>query len=267
MPIGALILLPLSRTVSDSFFHREPFATERTWVGLQNYFDLLRQPAFLSSLRFGLIWAFIAVCLQTVIGLGLALLLNETFKGRSICRTLTFAPYLLAASITAMMFMWLFSSTYGLFDSYLEILGITVESWFDKSHAFLTLTLAAVWQFSPFSMIVILAGLQAIPVDLYEAAKIDGASAIRRFWHITIPGVRDAIFVAVLLRILWMFNKFDLPWLLTKGGPLGTTQNLPILTYRQAFEYLDFGMASTTAVIMIIVVVIIMYVYFKVYKP
>jgi len=262
-----LIFLPLSRTILDSFFHREPFAVERTWVGLQNYFNLLSKPVFFSNLRFGLSWAFITVAFQTVIGLGIALLLNETFRGRSICRTLTFAPYLLTASITAMMFMWLFSSTFGLFNAYLEMLGVTVRSWFDMSHAFSTLTLAAVWQFSPFSMIVILAGLQAIPLNLYEAAKVDGASAVSRFRHVTIPGAKDAIFVAVLLRILWMFNKFDLPWLLTKGGPMGATQNLPILIYRQAFEYFDFGMASATAVFMIIVVIVIMYVYFRVYKP
>ncbi len=261
LPLCALFGTSFVRMFVNSFFSDE---TPEVWVGLANYFNVLVDPEFWSSMRFAFIWAFATVALQTLIGLGLALMMNEGFKGRDACRTIVFMPYVVMVPIVAILFEFLFGGMFGLLNFYLRVVGISVGSWYSLEYAPITITLAAVWRYAPFSMLILLAGLQGIPAELYEAAKIDGASAWRRFKHVTIPGLRDAISVAILLRIIWMFNKFDLPWNMTKGGPFGATQNLPVYAYREAFEYFNFGTTTAIGTIILLIVILVVYVHFKI---
>jgi len=262
-PLIGLIGLSFGYMLLRSFLDQRMFRLGG-WVGLSNYCEVLSSTHFWSSMRFGLTWALETVVLQTVVGLALAILLNETFRGRGAARALIFLPYLLMVPVTTILFLILFSSTFGVVSVYLRELGSNIF-WYDKTHAPILLTIAAGWQYAPFSMLILLAGLQSIPADLYEAAKIDGAGSWGRFVHVTLPGIRDAIFVAVVLRVILMFNKFDLPWLMTAGGPMRATENVAVYAYKEAFESFNLGTASAAGTIMLITVGILVFVHFKVY--
>jgi len=235
------------------------------WNGLTNYIQVLSSPAFWRSLWFGLKWAVETVIVQTIVGFAFALLLNEAFVARNTIRAIIFIPYLLMVPVTAILVMLIFGSTFGVLSLALRALGTGVQ-WYDQDHASILLTIAATWQYAPFSMLILLAGLQGISNELYDAARIDGATALQRFRHVTLPGMRDALFVAIVLRIIFMFNKFDLPWLITAGGPSDATTNVPVFAYKEAFQKFNLGTASAAGVLMVIIVFILVLVHFWFYK-
>jgi multiple sugar transport system permease protein len=263
-PLLILFGLTCSYMIVNSVLTSELFQSAR-WAGLQNYADVLSSPRFWRDLRFGLVWAFETVIIQTIVGFALALLLNEAFFGRNFARAIIFMPYLLMVPVTSLLFLLLFGSTFGIVAIWLRDLGFGVY-WYGPDYAPITLTMSAVWQYAPFSMLILLAGLQGIPAHLYEAAKIDGANVFQRFYHVTLPGMRDALFVAVVLRIIFMFNKFDLPWLVTAGGPVGKTENVAVYAYKEAFENFNLGTASAAGSLMLFVVSALIFVHFKLYS-
>ena len=250
--------------IFSSFMAKELFQSGGS-AGFANYAEVLQSPRFWSSVRFGLIWAFETVILQTVVGFALALLLNEVFLGRNIARAIIFVPYLLMGPVTALLFLLLFGSTFGLFAVWLRDMGFDIY-WYGKDYASTLLTMSAVWHYAPFSMLILLAGLQSISAELYEAAKIDGANVFQRFIHVTLPGMRDALFVAIVLRMIFMFNKFDLPWLVTAGGPVGTTENVAVYIYKQAFENFNIGTASAAGTLMLAMICGLIFIHFKLYE-
>lgn len=260
------LLFPIYYTIERSLQTKVPFSSEYAWAGFSNYVSLASDPEFWGSLLFGSVWALSTVALQSLVGIGLAILLTRTFKGRSIVRSILFIPYFIPVTVVATVWLWLLNDTYGLLNQYFAELGLIVTSWWDVSHAPITLTLVAVWTYAPFVMLYTLAGLQTIPEELYDAAKIDGASAINRFRHVTAPQLKEVVFVVILLRIIWMFHKFDLPWTLTRGGPLTSTQNLPVFAYRLAFYYYDINRASAASIILLIVIGGVALLYMRVYK-
>lgn len=263
-PLLILFGLTCSYMIVNSFLTSELFQAVR-WAGVGNYAEVLSSPHFWRDLRFGLLWAFETVIIQTVVGFALALLLNEAFVGRNFARAIIFMPYLLMVPVTALLFLLLFGSTFGIVAIFLRDMGFNVY-WYGPEYASTTLTLSAVWQYAPFSMLILLAGLQSIPSHLYEAARIDGANVFQRFYHVTLPGMRDALFVAIVLRIIFMFNKFDLPWLVTAGGPVGKTENVAVYTYKEAFENFNLGTASAAGSLMLFIVSALIFVHFKLYS-
>ncbi|GEO16123.1 carbohydrate ABC transporter permease [Microvirga aerophila] len=250
--------------ITNSFQTKELFQSVGS-AGFANYIEILRSPRFWSSVRFGLLWAFETVILQTIVGFALALLLNEVFLGRSVARAVIFIPYLLMGPVTALLFLLLFGSTFGLFAVWLRSMGFNIY-WYGSDYASLLLTMSAVWHYAPFSMLILLAGLQSIPAELYEAAKIDGANVFQRFIHVTLPSMRDALFVAIVLRMIFMFNKFDLPWLVTAGGPVGKTENVAVYIYKQAFENFNLGTASAAGTLMLAMICGLIFIHFKLYE-
>ncbi|MCA0339864.1 MAG: sugar ABC transporter permease, partial [Proteobacteria bacterium] len=155
---------------------------------------------------------------------------------------------------------------YGLLKSILASLGIGIADW--SSHAFTargTIVLVSVWLWTPFVVTCVLAGLQTIPTQLYEAAHVDGAGPWRQFWHITLPGLRSVLVVVILLRGIWMFNKFDLIWLLTKGGPLSQTETLPTLAYRKSFLEFNLGGGAAVATISFFILAGVMLIYLRLF--
>jgi len=261
-----LLVVPILYSVSVSFQSKAALSMEFAWIGIQNYVRIVNDKEFWSSLFFGAVWSLAAVGLQFIVGTGTALALNEQFKGRAYARAIVFVPYVLPTVVAAGLWKWLLHENYGLLNIYLQTLGIRVPSWWNTQYAPLSLTLVAVWEFFPFVTLCVLAGLQGIPQELYEAAKVDGASFLRRFIHITLPGLRSVLFVALLLRIIWMFNKFDLPWILTKGGPITATENLPIYAYQLTFQNFNMGMGTAASTIIMLILIAMTLVYFRVYK-
>lgn len=254
--IGSISLLafiiggPLIYAVMLSFYSARSFMSEPEWAGLSNYIKVLQDPLFWNSLTNGLTIALSSIVLQVVLGVGIAMVLNKRFVGQTIARSIAILPYFLPTVVACLVAQWVLEPNYGLVKSALASIGVGMLDW--SSHAFTakgTIILVSVWLWTPFVVTCVLAGLQTIPTQLYEAARVDGAGAWTQFWHITIPGLRSVLIVVILLRGIWMFNKFDLIWLLTKGGPLNQTETLPTLAYRKSFIEYNLGGGAAVATI------------------
>lgn len=264
-----LLLYPLGYGIYISFFSKHLLSKDLAFIGLENYIWLFKNPEFWQALWHSVLWAGSTVSLQIILGTAIALLLHQSYKGRSVARGLVLFPYMIPIVSVVLIWMLMYSALYGVINHLLLKLGL-IESpiaWLSSAKsAMISVVLVGLWKFFPFVVITILARLQIIPLDLYEAAKIDGATAWDQFWDITLPQLRDILFIVVLLRTIWMFNNFDVIFLLTGGGPLRATMTLPVMVYEQAFENYMMGRGSTVAVLMLILLIIIMTIYFKAFK-
>lgn len=258
VPVGYAILLSLQQ--ADSFISRPRF------VGLANYARVLGEEAFWRAAGNGMIYASLSIVLQVLLGLGFAMALNVPFPGQRVVRALAVLPYLLPTVVVALTFQWLTDGSFGIVTVLMADLGFAPLPWFERPDtAMVSVVIASVWLWTPFVTICVLAGLQDIPLALYEAARVDGAGAIARFWHITLPQLRPVLTVVVLLRAIWMFNKFDIIWLLTEGGPLGATEHLPILAYKRAFSQFDVGGGAAVATLSFLILTALVIVYFRLF--
>lgn len=259
-----LILVPVLDAIRLSLYQAESFVSARTWVGLSNYGRILGDETFWHAFRVGLLFALVTIVAQVVLGVLFALLLDQHFPGRPLVRGITVLPYLLPTVVVTVIFQWLLDGGLGLFTIWAEQLGFGRPAWFENPlSAMAILIFVSVWTWTPFVTVCFLAALQTVPKSLYEAARVDGANAWSRFWHITIPMLAPMLTVTVLLRSIWMFNKFDVVWLLTKGGPLSATEHLPVLAYRRAFSQFDVGGGATVATLSFLVLTALIVVYFR----
>lgn len=268
--MGIFILFPLLYVVWLSFNQRDLFTPTMTFVGLDNFRRILADSEFWTSLRTGVIFAGASVGIQVILGLTLSLALNESFAGRGIARTIALVPYMIPTVVAALMWKWVLNDLYGIVNYTLQTVGLirTPILWFGSPDmALLTVILVNVWSFYPFVVIALLARLSAIPRELYEAAQVDGASVWERFWHVTLPQLKSIILIVILLRGIWMFNKFDLIYLLTRGGPLGSTQHLPILAYTKAFTNFQLGQAAAVAVMIFVILAVTSVLYLRFARP
>lgn len=270
--IGSISLLafiiggPLIYAVMLSFYSARSFMSEPEWVGLSNYIKVLQDPLFWNSLTNGLTIALSSIVLQVVLGVGIAMVLNKRFVGQTIARSIAILPYFLPTVVACLVAQWILEPNYGLVKTALASIGVGMLDW--SSHAFTakgTIILVSVWLWTPFVVTCVLAGLQTIPTQLYEAARVDGAGAWTQFWHITIPGLRSVLIVVILLRGIWMFNKFDLIWLLTKGGPLNQTETLPTLAYRKSFLEYNLGGGAAVATISFLILAGVILIYLRLF--
>jgi len=200
-----------------------------------------------------------------VAGLGTALLLVKKFKNNSMFRAIMTFPYLVPSIVAVLIFQWMLNDIFGVVNQVLMKLGILSGpiGWFGEGWAMFSVSLVSVWRFFPFTIMLFVPALEAIPAEYYEAAKVDGASPFRQFLHVTLPHIKEVMFVILVLRGIWMFNMFDIIYLLTGGGPVGTTRTIPILAYQQAFQEQDIGLASATATAGLIVLTVLMSFYMR----
>lgn len=268
LSIGALATLilivgPALYAISLSFYEQQSLTSDPVWVGLANYARVLASGEFWNALWNGFVYAMAAIVLQVVLGIGFALLLHQPFYGRSLLRGLAFLPYLLPTVVAVLTFKWMIDGSLGIVTIVLDTLGLPPIYWFEtESAAMVSVILVSVWLWTPFVTTTFLAGLQTVPVQLYEAARVDGAGPIRRFFHVTLPALRPILIVIILLRGVWMFNKFDIIWLTTGGGPLGATEHLPVLAYRQAFTLFNLGSGAAIATLSFLALLVIVTLYF-----
>ena len=259
-----LIVGPALYAVSLSFYDLPSLTSDPVWVGFAKYGELLVSGEFWNALWNGVVYAGLSIILQVVLGIGFALLLNQKFRGRGILRGLAFLPYLLPTVIAVLTFKWMVDGSLGIISILMNELGLPPIYWFEtESMAMFSVILISVWLWTPFVTTTFLAGLQTVPMQLYEAARIDGAGPIRQFWHITLPSLRPILIVIILLRGVWMFNKFDVIYLTTGGGPLGATEHLPVLSYRQAFALYDIGSGAAVATLSFLVLMLAVTLYFR----
>jgi multiple sugar transport system permease protein len=237
----------------------------RPFVGLGNYAKALADPVFWESLRHSFIWVICAVALQFTLGFAGALLLNRAFAWRGVARALIVIPWALPSVIIGLIWTWMLDFNLGV----LNVLGVRLGL-LDHSVAWLAqldtamagVLLAIAWQGFPFFAITLLAGLQAIAPELYEAADIDGAGTVSQFRHITIPGLAEVIITSLLLRMIWVANSLDLILVMTGGGPGTATQTLPLHAFLTAWSGGNYGQGAALAVILtllLLVVVVLMF--------
>ena len=266
LTLGLIVGGPLVYSIGLSFYASESFISPSRWVGLGNYLELLADPLFWKALGNGLTIAVVAIVLQVSFGVSIALVLNRQFFGRSLVRAVAVLPSLLPTVVACLVVQWMLDPNYGLLKSILSSFGVGMFDWgANPATAMGVIVMVSVWIWTPFVVTCVLAGLQGIPAQLYEAAHVDGASAWKQFWHITLPGLRSVMIVVILLRGIWMFNKFDVVWLLTKGGPLNETETLPTLAFRRAFVEFNLGGGAAVATMSFLLLAIVILVYLRLF--
>lgn len=261
---------PLLRTFQLSLAEYDlTYMKEPKFIGLNNYFILLKDENFITSLYATLIFTFTTVAVEMILGLIMALVLNENFLGRGIIRTILILPWGVPAVVEAQMWKFIYNDRYGAINDILYRLGIIHEykAWLAKPDtAMMALITAEAWATSIFVGLILLGGLQSIPEDLYEAAKVDGAGRMKRFIYITLPLLKYAFVVALTFRTIQAFFAFDAIYVMTGGGPGGSTRVLSIYAYDTYFKYLNFGYGSCIAVVHFILGFILALLYLRMMK-
>ncbi|MBW2055945.1 MAG: sugar ABC transporter permease [Deltaproteobacteria bacterium] len=267
--VGVLIVLPIFYNIYLSFHFVSGYdPTHPRFVALDNYVRLLGNEVFWSDLRNAIIYTFGSVLLQLSLGLSIALFLNQEFTGRNLLRGIVLLPYLIPTVCAVFMARWMLDPVQGITNVMLRtIFGFTVNWLGSPGSAMFSAMAVNTWRFFPFVEIALLARLQTISPSLYEAAEIDGASKFRRFVHITLPELAAVLFVVALLRTIWAFNDFQLIYILTGGGPMNSTETLPLLAYREAFDNNNIGMGCTVAMFMTIFLISVFGLYYKIFNP
>jgi multiple sugar transport system permease protein len=230
------------------------------FVGFANFQKLFGDPVFRISLVHSLVLTGLAVSLQVVLGLILAHLLIEQVPGIQFFRSIGMIAWVLPIIASVVMFRFITLPNYGFINILLNDLGVghLARNWFgDEKYAFVLILIMHLWRNVPFYAISFMAAMQAIPADLYEAARIDGASTWRQFYHVTLPNLRYIILVMVVLHVTFTFNNFDFVYLSTGGGPVNSTEVLPTFIYKQAWNGYELGYASAGGVVMLIVLVVL----------
>lgn len=249
------LVWPIAEAVRLSFVRYNPLRPEvQPFVGLDNYRFVLEDPLFWESFRQALIWTGWSTLFQAVIGVGLAMLLHQPLRGINAFRGLLLFPYIVPTVVIALNWRWLFNSEIGIVNHLLLQAGIIAEpvAWLSTPDmAMASAILLNVWKYTPFVVIVVLARLQTIPTELYDAAKVDGAGVLRRFRDITLPQLAEVLAVVVVFRTIWTFNKFEEIFLLTRGGPGTSTYNLALYAYDQSIANLRMGVGAAAGVIML----------------
>jgi multiple sugar transport system permease protein len=251
-----LVLVPAAQTVWMSFHDVVLFRPRtRPFVGLANYLIALADPVFWEGLWASFVWVVVSVGLQFLIGLSAALLLDRRFAWRGLARALIVVPWALPSVIIGLVWTWMLDFNLGLVNELGLRLGLLAHPipWLSQpGTAFAAVILAVVWQGFPFFAVTLLAGLQAIPAEQYEAASLDGAGAISKFRHVTLPGIAGVMTTALLLRMIWVANSLDLILVMTGGGPGTATQTLPLHAFLTAWSGGNYGQGSALSVILTI---------------
>ena len=259
--VVCVVFIPVIQAVITSLqYYDLRYPTRTRWIGLQNYIDILfHDDLFWPSLKRTLLWVLFGVGFQFLFGFILALVLNQKFRFRGIVRAVSMVPWVMPGVLIGLIWRWLYDGDYGVINDLLIRMGFL-----DKGIAFLSRTdtalpaaiLSVVWQGIPFFALMILAALQGVSTDMYEAAAIAGANFFQRLFLITVPSIKNTLYVTVLLRIIWVTNSVDIIQNMTTGGPAYATQTVGIYVYQRA-RALNLGYASALAVIMTILLLVV----------
>ncbi|MBY7144213.1 sugar ABC transporter permease [Virgibacillus sp. NKC19-3] len=262
----ALIVYPLIYGAYISFFDTN-LTNRWDFVGFKYYIEAFSTPEFIGKVYTTLKFTAIVVAGNMVIGTLLAVVLNTKIKGRGFFRAILIFPWLFPEVVVALLWKWLYDPMYGLFNHILLKLHLISEpiSWLaDPKVALIAVAIACIWKGYPLIMVLASAGLQSIPKELYEAAELDGSNKLQSFRHITLPGLKPVLLVALILETVWWFKHFTIIWLLTAGGPVDTTSVVSIDIYQRAFEDFQFGRAAAFSVLVLFVCLFISFIYRKV---
>ncbi|WP_448103101.1 carbohydrate ABC transporter permease [Luteibacter jiangsuensis] len=261
--LGVFFLLPVAAALVLSLTDYDLYALadirNLRFVALENYWALLQRPLFWSALGHTVYFVVVGVPLSMAASLGAAMLLNSPLaRFKAFFRTALFAPVVTTVVAVAVIWRYLFNTKYGLVNYAFDSLGIPIVDWLGDPHwAMPTIILFAVWKNFGYNMIIFMAGLQAIPVDLYEAARIDGASAMAQFRHITLPMLKPTMVMVSILTVSGYFQLFAEPYVMTEGGPLQSTTSVLYLMYEEGFKWWNLGSASAVAFILFVIMFVV----------
>lgn len=251
--IFGLVAFPFLWAIFLTFTDKIVGSKNYNFVGIKNYLDLLFQDRiFWRCFKNTIIYTVTAVSLKVILGIIMALTLNQPIKGRAIFRGLLLLPWVIPTMITAYTWQWMLDGMSGAINILFKTIGLiqTNIAWLsDPKITMFTVILINAWRGFPFIGVTVLAGLQSIPIELYEAAAVDGANSWKRFFHITLPSLRSVLSISALLTTIWTLNDFELVWILTRGGPMHRTKLISILTYEYGFAAQKLGLATTVSTI------------------
>ena len=226
-----------------------------SFVGLGNFTEALNDWRFRGGLVKTFYFTLLAVPIQLVLGLGIALLFNRDFPGKGVVRTIILLPMVATPVAIALIWALMFNPSLGVLNSFLEGLGLPRSLWVaDARLAIPSLVLVDVWEWTPMVALILLAALQGVPQDYYEAARIDGASPWQTFWNITLPSIRSAIIVALILRSIDALKTFDIIYVITQGGPGTASETLNVYAFKTGFEFFRAGYAASLLIFLLFVV-------------
>lgn len=255
--LTVVIFWPLAQGIINAFRKVSLINPElgMPFVGLNNFSLILHDDVFWTAVLNTMTFTSASVVISLLLGITLALLLNQDIRFRGFFRGMALLPWVVPSVITGLIWRWLYHPEWGLLNHILVSLGIIAKSrpWLaDPSTAMAAVIVAKIWRTTPFMMVMLLAGLQTIQPELYEAARSDGASAWQEFRYITLPGLQHTIMVISLLSALWSFQAMSLIWVMTEGGPIVATETLAVYVYRTAFQYWKMGYGSALGVILLV---------------
>ena len=230
------------------------------FIGLANYLNVITSGIFWNAVYNTIVWVGFNLGVQMVAGISIAILLNNKFRGRGYFRGLMLIPWATPSVVAVLSWRWMFDAQFGIINSLMMRIGILESgiAWLgNPSTAMSAVIIESIWKGTPFVMVIILAGLQTIPQELYDAARVDGAGVYKSFKYLTLPLLKPTVMIAATLTIIYTFNNFNSIWLMTEGGPLRSTETLTILVYTKAFRDFNFGEASALGIIILILLLLI----------
>jgi ABC-type sugar transport system permease subunit len=258
--------LPILRAGYLSFTEYNPLDRIETFVGIENYVGLAGDAQFLNSLRVTLTYVIGTVTPLVVISLGLAILLNQKIRLRGVFRALIFLPAVIPIIVVPILWRFMYHP-FGLVNTGFDLFGFEGVNWLQSKDAVIPgFIIASEWRFVPLFMIIYLAGLQAIPEDLYDAAKVDGASAVQRFRHVTIPMLKPTILVVVVVAVTFTAKTLVLALVMTNGGPDNASRTLSLFIYEMGFRFFRLGYASAASMILLALIVVFTLINMRVFR-
>jgi multiple sugar transport system permease protein len=229
-----------------------------TWLGLDNFKALFKDPLFWTSWLNTLVYTCVSVPVSMLLGLGVALLLNRRLPGMVVFRVLFFIPMTVGVVASGLLWSWMFTPQYGLLNYLLHFVGMGPYHWLTSSStSMLSIIIVGVWRGMGFNIIVFLAGLQGVPQHLYDAATVDGAGPLRKFWHVTVPMLSPTLFFGTLIGLIMSFGVFEQTYVMTQGGPGNSTLTIIYFIFQQGFSYLRMGYASAASVTFLVILTVL----------
>jgi raffinose/stachyose/melibiose transport system permease protein len=254
-------LYPIVHALLLSFYNWDGISENRNFVGFNNYIQIFTQdPVFWTAVKNSIIWVLLSLIVPTLLGLALAVAVNQKIIARNSFRAIFYLPSIIASIAVATIWSWMYNPLLGLFNALLKSLGLgfLIQDWLgDPKVALFSIFIAYVWQSSGVNMVLFLAGLQGVPEELKEAARVDGANAPRVFWNVTLPSIRQTFIVVTVLTIINSLKVFDLIVGMTSGGPGQSTQVLALWSYTQSFGLHDFGNGMAVAIVLLVLTLLI----------
>lgn len=258
-----VVAAPIGYLVRLSFTDAHAYLPKFSAVGFDNYVGLLKAPHFWDSVRTTVWYAGLTVGLQLVLGVLIALMLHQRFRGRSVIRLFALAPYMVPSIVVALVWRWLLDPTTGAYSWFVDKVwpGSEPPNLLSPNLVFWSLVVVSVWMFTPFIVISVLARLQTIDPSTVEAATVDGAGAWRRFWHIVLPELKPVLYTLILLRFMFMFTKFDIVYLFAGTGT--EVRTLPVLTFQRIFGEARLGSGAAVSMVLFVLLMIFTTVYLR----